>query len=214
MRSEVASKGVAMSNATSPLTVKKFSAAQKSESVPRGDSPPKTAAGFVLMDSSLRPVSFNAEAIEILSYPDKLANLPHAEVLLAGKIQSSLVSRQARGESTFVTEFRSGRRRYFCRAFSVDSHAKDPSHPSIAVLLVRGPSGLVPLSEVSRRFNLTQREREVLEYLLQGLTSKAIAERMNISPNTVKSFLRMIVIKTGASSRSAMVGRIFLAQPQ
>src|ERR1700741_5408937 len=108
MRSEVASEGLAMGNATSPLTVKKFSAAQKSESVAEGESPPKTAAGFLLMDSSLRPVSFNAEAIEILTYPDKLANLPHAHVLLAGKIQSSLVSRQARGESTFVSEFRSG----------------------------------------------------------------------------------------------------------
>jgi len=42
--------------------------------------------------------------------------------------------------------------------------------------------GTVNLPEVSQRFNLTQREREVLEYLLQGLDSKAIANRMNISP--------------------------------
>jgi len=70
------------------------------------------------------------------------------------------------------------------------------------------------MSQVSRQFNLTQREREALEYLLQGLTSKAIANRMNISPNTVKAFLRMIMIKTGVSSRSAMVGKIIMAQPQ
>src|SRR5947208_6418305 len=181
---------------------------------PVGGFPPKTAAGFLLMDSALRPVSFNAAAVEILSYPDKLANLTHSDVLLAAKIRSNLVSRQARGESPFVTEFRSGRRRYFCRAFFVNSCAKDPSYPSIAVLLERGPSGLVPLSLVSQQFNLTQREREVLEYLLQGLTSKAIANRMNISPNTVKAFLRMIMIKTGVSSRSAMVGKIILSQPQ
>ena len=166
------------------------------------------------MDSSLCHVLFNAEAIEILSYPDKLANLTHSDVLLAAKIRSSLVSRQVHGESPFVTELRSGRRRYSCRAFFVNSCAKQPSHPSIAVLLERGPSGLVALSQVSRQFNLTPREREVLEYLLQGLASKAIANRMNISPNTVKAFLRTIMIKTGASSRSAMVGRILLTQPQ
>jgi len=189
--------------------------AQADESVPKKEeSPSKTTAGFLLMDSSLRPVSFNAEAIEILSYPDRQPGLRHSDLLLAAKVRSSLVSRQARSESHFVTEFRSGRRRYFCRAFCVDSCAKDPSHPSIAVLLERGPSGLVPLSEVSRQFNLTPREREVLEYLLQGLASKAIANRMNISPNTVKAFLRTIMIKTGASSRSAMVGRILLTQPQ
>jgi DNA-binding CsgD family transcriptional regulator len=73
---------------------------------------------------------------------------------------------------------------------------------------------LIPLSLVSPQFNLTQREREVLEYLLQGLTTKAIANRMNISPNTVKAFLRMVMIKTRVSSRSAMVGKIILAQPQ
>ncbi len=204
-----------MGNASPPLTVKKISAAQADESVPKKrEPPPKTAAGFLLMDSSLCHVLFNAEAIEILSYPDKLANLTHSDVLLAAKIRSSLVSRQVHGESPFVTEFRSGRRCYSCRAFFVNSCAKDPSHPSIAVLLERGPSGLVALSQVSRQFNLTQREREALEYLLQGLTSKAIANRMNISPNTVKAFLRMIMIKTGVSSRSAMVGKIILAQPQ
>src|SRR5258708_182471 len=32
-------------------------------------SPLWTGAGFVLMDSSLNPISFNAEAVEILDYP-------------------------------------------------------------------------------------------------------------------------------------------------
>jgi DNA-binding CsgD family transcriptional regulator len=204
-----------MGSGIPPPMVNRTSAAQADESLPKkGESPPKTTSGFLLMDSSLRPAFFNAEAIDILSYPDKLANLTHSDVFLEAKIRSSLVSQEARGESPFVTEFRSGRRRYFCRAFFVDSCAKDPSHPSIAVLLERGPSGLIPLSLVSAQFNLTQREREVLEYLLQGLTSKAIASRMNISPNTVKAFLRTIMIKTRVSSRSAMVGKIILAQPQ
>jgi DNA-binding CsgD family transcriptional regulator len=202
-------------NPTPPRITKYVSAVPADESVPKeGESALKTAAGFLLMDSSLRPFSFNAEAVEILSYPDKLANLTHADALLAAKIRSNLVSRQAPAESPFVTEFRSGRRRYFCRAFSVGSCVKDLSRPSIAVLLERGPSGLVPLSLASRQFNLTQREREVLEYLLQGLTSKEIANRMDISPNTVKAFLRMVMVKTRVSSRSAMVVKLILAQPR
>ncbi|MGB7845218.1 MAG: helix-turn-helix transcriptional regulator [Candidatus Acidiferrum sp.] len=203
-----------MAKAIPLLAAKKISLAQANDLAPRkGESPPKTAAGFLLMDSALRPVSFNAEAIEILGYPDKLANLSHSDGVLEAKIRSSLASWQVRGESPFVTEFRSGRRRYFCRAFCVESCAKDPSHPSIAVLLERGPSGLVPLSQISQQFHLTQREREVLEYLLEGLSSKATANRMNISPNTVKAFLRNIMIKTGASSRSAMIGKIMMTQP-
>jgi DNA-binding CsgD family transcriptional regulator len=68
------------------------------------------------------------------------------------------------------------------------------------------------LSQVSQQFNLTQREQEVLEYLLQGMNSKAIANRMNISPSTVKAFLRLIMIKTGVSSRSAVVSKIIMTQ--
>jgi DNA-binding CsgD family transcriptional regulator len=171
-------------------------------------------AGFLLLDSSLRPLSVNAEAIEILGFPDKLPNMSHSNALLAAKIQSSLVSPETRGESPFVTEFRSGRRRYFCRPFFVESFPKDTSLRRIAVLLERGPSALAPLSLVSRQFNLTQREQEALGYLLQGLSSKEIAERMHISPNTVKAYMRTIMIKTGVSSRSAIVTKIVLAQPR
>jgi DNA-binding CsgD family transcriptional regulator len=44
--------------------------------------------------------------------------------------------------------------------------------------------------------------------LLQGLTSKEIAARMSISPNTVKAFLRLVMVKMGVSTRSGIVGRV------
>jgi DNA-binding CsgD family transcriptional regulator len=176
-------------------------------------SPPWTVAGFVLMDSSLSPISFNAEALEILVYPNKPANSRSSDILLT-KTCSTLLSGQRLGDARSVTEFRSGRRRYFCRAFFVDAHANDRSHPSVAVLLERGPSVLIPLSQVSLQFSLTQREGEALAYLLQGLSSGEIANRMNISPNTVKAFMRMIMIKTGVSSRSAVLRKIMMTQAQ
>jgi len=176
--------------------------------------PPKSAVGFILIDSSLSPISFNAEAIQILSYPAKYANGGPPTAFLAGKIRSSLISQQSSAESPFVTEFQSGRRRYFCRAFLLDSKVGGYCHPSTAVLLERGPSELIPLSQVSKQFNLTQRETEVMEYLLQGLCGKEIANRMNISLNTVKAFLRLIVIKTGVSSRTANPWKIMISNPR
>jgi DNA-binding CsgD family transcriptional regulator len=204
-----------MGDETLPTAVKKISVAQSAEPAPKNGEPPhKTAAGFLLMDPLLHPAWFNAEAIKILSYPNKLVNLTRSEILLAATIRSSLVSQQVRGESPLVTEFRSGRRRYFCRPFFVYSYAQDSSHPYIAVLLERGPAGLATLLQISQQFNLTKREREALEYLLQGLSSNAIAIRMSISPNTVKALFRTIMIKTGASSRSAVLSKIIFAQPQ
>ncbi len=176
--------------------------------------PPKFAVGFLLMDSSLNLISSNVEATQILSYPDKLRNLKRQELFVTGKIRSTLMSQEPLGESPFVAEFRSGRRRYFCRAFRIDSQARNPARPRIAVLLERGPSGLVPLSQVSQQFNLTRRERQALEYLLQSLSSKEIANRMNVSPNTVKAFLRLIMTKMGVSSRSEVMRKIIMTQPQ
>lgn len=62
------------------------------------------------------------------------------------------------------------------------------------------------LDQVSERYNLTGRERQVLEHLLEtGPTTKEIAARMGISPNTVKAFLRLMMVKMGVTTRSGIV---------
>jgi DNA-binding NarL/FixJ family response regulator len=55
-----------------------------------------------------------------------------------------------------------------------------------AILFERRPSPEVTLYGISKKYNLTKREREAMGHLLRGLTSKEIAQEMNISPNTVK----------------------------
>jgi DNA-binding CsgD family transcriptional regulator len=69
------------------------------------------------------------------------------------------------------------------------------------------------LSEISEQFDLTHRERETVEFLLQGLTSKEIATRMKISPNTVKAFLRLVMVKMKVSTRSGIAGKIAGSRP-
>jgi len=197
--------------ANPPVGLKVISANQTAESLAnRNLAAPNPAAGLLLMDSLLNPVSFNVEAIQILSYPENLANLTRPRAFLARKIRSSLINQQSSSESPFVNEFRSGRRHYFCRAFLVDSSVVNPSQPTIAVLLERVPSDLISLSRVSRQFSLTPREREVLGYLLQNLSSKEIANQMHVSPNTVKAFLRLIMTKMRVASRSAIVVKILM----
>ena len=199
---------------SAPLNLKTVPAAEADRPLNGKKAPPSiSSSGFLLIDSSLTTILFNAEAILILSYPAKLPNARRPEAFLAGKIRSSLIRPDHSAESPFVTEFRSGRRRYLCRAFLVDTQDKGPSHASIAVLLERGSSALIALSQVSQQFNLTGREREALEYLVQGLSSKEIADRMNISANTVKTFLRLIMIKMGVSSRMAVVRKIIATNP-
>ena len=41
-----------------------------------------------------------------------------------------------------------------------------------------------------------------------GLSTKGLAREMNISPNTVNAFLRLIMIKMGVTTRAGVVGKV------
>jgi DNA-binding CsgD family transcriptional regulator len=107
-----------------------------------------------------------------------------------------------------VERFQSGKRLYQCRAVRVNAIAGDDSKSSLAVFLERGTSGSIPLAQIAEKFKLTARERDVLRCLSEGgLTTKEIAVRIGISPNTVKAFLRLIMLKMGVTTRSGILGK-------
>jgi len=164
--------------------------------------------GFLLLDGSLTPVAFNSEAVSILAYPAKTERIKHPATFLADRVRTALVSRRTSDELDFTKVYKSGNRRYTCRPFRLDCNDNGNSRFWIAILLERYSSGAVALTELGKQFDLTARERETVEFLLQGLTSKEIATRMNISPNTVKAFLRLVMVKMDVSTRSGIVGKM------
>jgi two-component system, NarL family, nitrate/nitrite response regulator NarL len=58
---------------------------------------------------------------------------------------------------------------------------------------------------------LTQRERQVLSYVFEGLPNKQIAEKIGVSESSVKATLQQLFSKTGVHTRSQLV-RIVLEQ--
>ena len=52
---------------------------------------------------------------------------------------------------------------------------------------------------------LTNREREILALLADGLSNKQIARRLGISTNTVKTHLELLFDKLGVSTRAEAV---------
>lgn len=58
---------------------------------------------------------------------------------------------------------------------------------------------------------LSQREMDVLRYIVQGLANKEIAARMNLSESGVKNTLQQLFTKTGVRTRSQLV-RVALEQ--
>src|SRR5258708_1475074 len=168
-------------------------------------------AGFLLLDSSLRPIYASEEALAMLAYPGVPSKNKGFDNFLQSRIRSLIPSNGHHNgitASKFLNEITSGRRRYQLRAFSLKSNLGIEREPAIGLLLERNQRDSIDLESVARKFRLTRRERETVELLLQDHSTKQIANRLNISPNTAKVFLRSVMIKVGAENRTGIIGRI------
>jgi DNA-binding CsgD family transcriptional regulator len=175
----------------------------------------ESATGFLLMASDFKPIYANAEAIRILVYPEAPEPLELLDGFLADKIRSVILANGHGPHSAFTTEFTSGRRHYLCRTFALNSHPNHghgPDHPALAAILERSSRRSFDAAQVAARFHLTPREQETLQHLMQGFTNKEIGQRMNISPNTVKAFLKLIMMKMGVSTRSGIIGKTVIPE--
>jgi DNA-binding CsgD family transcriptional regulator len=155
----------------------------------------------------MNPILVNPAAAQILAYPQKPERQKDLDAYLATRIRSTIVPDHASEGAVVVSRFQSGRRTYRCRTFQVNSMVNGSSQASLAVLLERACPRSASVTHLSEKFHLTAREQEVAQFLLQGLTSKEIGLRMQISPNTVKAFLRLIMVKMNCSTRSGIVGK-------
>jgi len=193
-------------NGTIPFSEGIPKAAREQEEAQQRLSSAVAAVGFLLFDSTLRPTFVNDEAIRTLAYPSHREDIPCLEEFLERMIRSLDLKAQDTLEMYPIKRFMSGRRRYTCRLLPVSPCGRNPQQRMMALLIERDPVS-ADLLAIASKFNLTRREYEAVQHLALGLTSKEIAARMGISPNTVKAFLRLAMIKTGVTNRSGIIGK-------
>lgn len=170
--------------------------------------PSSAMVGLILLDSALKTVYCNSEARRILAYPNQPSKAPGAQ--FPESIGSIIRKKPDISDFPMTTHFVSGKRRYLCRIFVLEHESNGNSKAVIAITLERRHS---VLSDLATRFQLTDREVEAVQHLAEGLTSKEIAQRMHISPNTVKVFLRLVMVKMGVTTRSGVIGKLITGSP-
>lgn len=69
----------------------------------------------------------------------------------------------------------------------------------------------LPRGPVRDHYHLTEREQIVVIYLVQGLTNKEMARRLDRSEYTIKAHLKRLMQKTKAGTRAGLVAKILLA---
>lgn len=171
---------------------------------PSIDGPRAIGCLLVALDFTL--LHANSAAVRILSFPDPPRAAAAFPVLAQRRLRSifNIDTVEPFNSLLAPADFVSGRRQYVCRPFLLDGTA---SPPLLTVLMER-PVRTPGLSEVGRRFRLSPRERETVQYLVHGLTTKQMARRMSVSPNTVKQFIRLAMTKMGVTTRSGIIGKL------
>ena len=67
------------------------------------------------------------------------------------------------------------------------------------------PAGDGQTSDLLRRARFTERDRQVLRGVFEGLANKEIAERLRVSESAIKASLQQLFSKTGVRTRSQLV---------
>jgi DNA-binding CsgD family transcriptional regulator len=161
------------------------------------------AAGVVLTDVGFNVVYANGVALQILAHPRAPEQMDRS--LVQQRLKTAFSTERFTSKLPAV-HFISGRRRYSCRPFLLDF--ADDGSDMVALLFERRTRELPELRDIAARFRLSRRECETVGHLVQGLTTKEVAGRMGVSPNTVKQFVRMVMSKMGVTTRSGIVGKL------
>jgi len=78
----------------------------------------------------------------------------------------------------------------------------------LAVLRPVGSDSAVRVDAFASSYGLSPREQEVVQLLVQGQTTVAMADQLGISPHTVRDHLKHLYRKTKTGSRSELLGLI------
>ena len=172
--------------------------------------------GVLVIAPPMRVVYVNRQAWEYAKHLDdgtgisESGPLPIAITRLCADIQQAL---RARTSSGFTDQLEVSRvaghpdHPVLLRGFGVPGYN---GHQAALVLILLEEVGRRqrPVGEVSERFQLTVREKAVVEHLAKGLTNKEIASLLGIAEPTVKDHIKRIMQKTQSRTRTEILANL------
>ncbi len=167
-------------------------------------SPGLPSEGLLLITDKFDAVAVDPGATLILSRGQGASKM---QISVPGEVRKVLSAVKEGEIPNIKARFRVSNALYNCRVFLLQNVGEGAEH-LLALHIQRESSIVDTIHVLAADYNLSDREQEALEAIAAGLSSKQAAERMHISPNTVKSFIRTVMLKMGVGSRAAMIGRL------
>jgi len=99
---------------------------------------------------------------------------------------------------------------YCCRGFPLnadDAHSSQAFHIMMLIEKV-SQHRQIDLEKLRNRFQLTNRQMEIVKHLFSGLTNKRIADALCVSEDTIKGHLKHIMRRLHVNSRTEILSII------
>jgi DNA-binding CsgD family transcriptional regulator len=160
-----------------------------------------------VVDFSLKVVACDRAAARMIRLPNGPAPAGMSAARLPDELANLLRGRNAPDIAAMKAHCRVGETDYAVRAFIVNPHGGQLMK-SLIVLHLQTEALMDDAAQIAARYNFTHREGEAFAGILAGLSTKELADRMNVSPNTIKAFVRLIMIKMGVTTRAGIISAI------
>ena len=158
--------------------------------------------GFVLFDSQWQVISATADAVSAF-LSDKTTDFRTAEKALAA-FAAEVALRMQTGTPPKTFSYADNT----CTIFRFSCAYGQPGEPLNAALIGSPLGASSHAASFGQTFRLTPRETEALALCLRGHGVKEIAQHMGIGVSTAKSFLRLVSIKMGVTSRAEILSKV------
>jgi DNA-binding CsgD family transcriptional regulator len=173
-----------------------------------------SAPGLVLLNARGEPEAINAAAerwlaeLAVPASTSGAAGLPGAIYVVAAAARRA-VGREA---GATVEPARLRVQTHAGRWLVLHGSVLDagPRARTSVIIEVARPAEIAPL--IVQAYQLTDREREITQLVLQGRSTEDMAKRLGVSPYTIQDHLKAIFDKVGVRSRKALVARVFFEQ--
>jgi DNA-binding CsgD family transcriptional regulator len=104
-----------------------------------------------------------------------------------------------------------GKLGFFAETLAVIARGQQP--PNLLPSDRSDPARAMLARQAGARFQLTAREGEILNLILQGRSSREIAEEVEIEPATVKTHIRNLLAKAGMKNRRTLIASLLGTLP-
>lgn len=163
--------------------------------------------GVVVTDSNLSLIAADSGATSIFRQLRDHSAADNSWALPA-EIAAAIRHCQIRAGNTAILTVPGDSAMYKCRVFFARTRSGETPDLLITVHFQRLSSANELIEHLARRYDLTDREAQTLHLMALGLAGKEIALRLKISPNTVKVFIRLVMVKMGVTTRAAVMARL------